>query len=131
MASEKIHVTATTSSDSNDDGFGDAELQGRDSHPPRVEAAPRDAFEVRLLNCHECDKTESCAEVYQPVVRSLFQRHNTLLVGRLGSDLPIRPAQWRPFRHGLRMHSCMLWRNRCGLLHGRNGLHVRKVTPAT
>ena len=50
MANEKIHMTATTSSDFNDDGFGDAELQGRDSHPPRVEAAPKDVLEVLLLS---------------------------------------------------------------------------------
>jgi hypothetical protein len=129
MASEKIDVTVTTSSDTNDDGFGDAELQG--TRPPPVETVPKDMLEV----CTSSKLPENVTrlshgpEVHQPVVRSLLQHHSTLLVGRLGLDLPIRPTQWWPFRHGLGMHFCMLWRYGSGLLHGRNGLHVRKPIP--
>ena len=65
-------------------------------------------------------------EVHQPVVDRLLQHHHTLLVGNRSHHLPIRAAQWRAFGHGLRVHFCRLRRKRCGLLDGRNGLHVCK-----
>jgi len=74
--------------------------------------------------------TEPCAEVHQPVLRNLLQRHCALLVGRNGLNFPICTAQWWAFSLALRMHSRRLWRDCSGLLYGGNGLHVRKTVPA-
>ena len=124
MASEKILVTATTDSDTN--GL-DTELQG---HRGRSPPAGRDVLEVGALLYDPGDKTDSCAEVHQPVVGSLLRRHRARLMGIAGHKFPVRAAQRWAFGYGLRMHLGRLWRN-CGrLLLCGNGRHVRNAMSA-
>lgn len=134
MASEKIDVTTTTNSYTNEVGEKgyDAELQACDFNLSPADAARQGILEVCLLNCNgnKCDKTDRVwAEVHQSVVDHLLQYNHSLLVGISGHHLPVRSAQWWTFGHGLRLHSCQFRRMRCSFLDGRNGLHVCKVIP--
>jgi hypothetical protein len=134
MESEKVQVTATTNPYTNEvggDSFDDSELQGRDGDSTPAEPSRRGMLEVRLLKpttkMNVTKLTELSAEIHRLIHHYLLQHDHAGLMGKHGHHLPIRAAEWRPFGHGVRVHFCLFWSNCCGILHGGNGLHVRKA----